>query len=60
MRTQTSYTCLLQCYFRGDSNFVEMLCFKIVYAVFYGVYYLLFSLAGDVPLLQFLLILFII
>jgi len=42
------------------ANFVEMLCFKIVYAVLCDIYHLLFSLAGDVPLLQFLFILFII
>jgi len=64
VRTQRSYTCLPQCYFRDvpatylDSNFVEMLCFKIVYAVLCGIHHLLFSLANDVPLLKFLLTLF--
>jgi len=67
--TRRPYTGLQQCYFRGihttysDANFVVMLCFRIVYAVLagiYGIYHLLFSLADDVPLLTFLLMLFII
>ena len=46
--TRRSYTCLPQCYFCGvhatylDANFVVMLCFKFVYAVFYGIYRWLF------------------
>ena len=46
--TRRSYTCLPQCYFRGvhtaylDAYLVVMLCFKFVYAVFYGIYRWLF------------------